>query len=457
MREWPTSFAETMKAKLGPEWEAFAAAHQEPPPVSIRLNPRKHALISTQGQVPWSQYGRYLQRRPSFTFDPTFHAGTYYVQEASSMFLEQAFLQIGGSADNLTILDLCAAPGGKSTHLLSLMSSSSMLVSNEVIGARASILSENIQKWGQNNVVVTSSDPQQFSSLQSVFDIAVVDAPCSGEGLFRKDPDAMDSWSPENVVLCSRRQRRILEDVWPAIKRDGYLIYATCTYNEQENEENLSWLLGREDAEGVTINIRPEWNVTAVDRPGLQGYRFFPHKVQGEGFFMAVIRKTSGSLNTGMKISAELPRIATPVQDEITKWIDAPVRFFAHKDELRAVPLRSEKLLNILTKHLYIVNAGTLIGTAKHNKIVPAHAAALSVNLNQSLWPTLDADEETAIRYLRKEPIDTTGMQRGFTLVRYQGLGLGWINVLDTRANNLYPAEWRIRAQSRDEEGKTEN
>lgn len=452
MREWPAPFAETLKAQLGQEWDAFVAAHQNASPVSIRSNPRKQSDVVTHGPVPWSAFGHYLGQRPSFTFDPRFHAGAYYVQEASSMFLEQAFLQIGGNADNLTVLDLCAAPGGKSTHLLSLMASGSMLISNEVIRARASILSENIQKWGLPNVVVTSSDPHQFSALNSLFDIVVVDAPCSGEGLFRKDPAAVDSWSPENVVLCSRRQRRILEDVWPAIKYNGYLIYATCTYNEQENEENLAWLLRQEDAESVTINIRSEWNITEVDRQGVKGYHFYPHKVNGEGFFMAVVRKTSGSPTTGMKVSGDLPRIATPVQEVVSKWINIPARFFAYKDEIRIIPPGTEKLINLLTKHLYILNAGTLVGTAKHNKVVPAHASAMSVNLDQSLWAGLEVDHETAIRYLRKEPVDTSSMPRGFALVKYHNLPLGWLNVLDTRSNNLYPAEWRIRAQSRSEE-----
>ncbi|MGC3948552.1 MAG: RsmB/NOP family class I SAM-dependent RNA methyltransferase [Chryseolinea sp.] len=324
MPQWPATFEETMKAQLGHEWPAFVAAHEKPAPVSIRLNPLKQSDVKTDGQVPWSAFGHYLPQRPSFTFDPRFHAGAYYVQEASSMFLEQAFRQIGGSDDNLTVLDLCAAPGGKSTHLLSLMAPTSMLVSNEVIRARASILSENIQKWGLHNVVVTSSDPQQFSTLESVFDIAVVDAPCSGEGLFRKDPSAVDSWSPENVVLCSRRQRRILEDIWPSIKYNGYLIYATCTYNEQENEENLSWLLEREDAQSVAINTSEDWNVTAVERQRIKGYHFYPHKVKGEGFFMAVIRKTSGSPTTGMKVPSELPRVPAAVQIESPNGLILP-------------------------------------------------------------------------------------------------------------------------------------
>ncbi|HTF16977.1 MAG TPA: hypothetical protein VK658_02830 [Chryseolinea sp.] len=445
MPSLPVSFTDTMKAQLGSEWEAFAAAHEIAPPVSIRLNPRKRREMDSQGSVPWSSYGRYLSQRPSFTFDPAFHAGAYYVQEASSMFLEQAFLQIGGNAEGLTVLDLCAAPGGKSTHLLTMMASDSVLVSNEVIRSRASILSENIQKWGHHNAVVTSSDPHHFASLDSVFDIAVVDAPCSGEGLFRKDPAAISTWSPENVVLCARRQQRILEDVWPAIKSGGYLIYATCTYNEQENEANLSRLLNRGDAESVAIRTDPRWNITEVNQHGVQAYRFYPHKTLGEGFFMAVIRKTSGAIAPRLKASGELARVPTRISESINAWMDSAVRLFVYKDEIRAIPDGSEKLLNLLTKYLYILNAGTLVGTTKQNKVVPGHAAALSVHLDQSQWPEYPVDYDTAIRYLQKEVLEVAQATRGFALVRYEGLPLGWVNVLDTRVNNLYPAEWRIR------------
>jgi 16S rRNA C967 or C1407 C5-methylase (RsmB/RsmF family)/NOL1/NOP2/fmu family ribosome biogenesis protein len=444
---FPSSFVSTMKSQLGDDWDAFATAHELPTPVSIRFNPKKPIAMDTKAGVPWSAYGRYLSERPSFTRDPLFHGGAYYVQEASSMFLEQAFLQIGGDAADLTILDLCAAPGGKSTHLLSLMSAESMLVSNEVIRSRANILSENIQKWGYHNVIITSSDPQQFTSLESQFDIIVVDAPCSGEGMFRKDPDAIDVWSPDNVLLCARRQQRILDDIWPAVKNGGYLIYATCTYNEQEDEEQLSRLVSCGDAESVALQVQDDWKVTVVEAGGVQAYRFYPHKTSGEGLFMAVLRKTSGSLSPRQKASTELPRVAKPLEETIKSWVLSPMQYFMFKEDIRMIPPDRARLLNLLSRHLYLVNAGTWLGTSKHNKIIPSHAAALSVHLDQSHWSALEVDHETAIRYLRKEAIEPRDTDRGFALVKYQGLPLGWVNVLDTRANNLYPAEWRIRGQ----------
>lgn len=436
-----------MKTHLGDAWDAFSAAHSESAPVSIRLNPRKRRELTERTPVPWASLGRYLSERPSFTYDPAFHGGAYYVQEASSMFLEQAFLQIGGGAEGLTILDLCAAPGGKSTHLLSLMSDTSLLVTNEVIRSRASILSENIQKWGYHNTLVTSSDPEHFTALESLFDIALVDAPCSGEGMFRKDPDALRSWSTDNVALCARRQQRILDNIWPAIKNGGYLIYATCTYNEQENEEQLLRLIAEHGAESVPLRVNyPE--ITKVSERGLYAYRFYPHLTTGEGLFMAVVRKNTGPLSTHIKAPADLPRVAKAVEDIIKNWVRPPVQFFMFKDDIRMLPPGSGRLLNLLSRQLYLVNAGTLIGTSKHNKVVPAHAAALSVHLNQSHWPSQDVELDTAIRYLRKEAIEPAELPRGFALVKFEGLPLGWINVLDTRANNLYPAEWRIRSQS---------
>lgn len=442
---FPVQFVETAKARLADDWGDFVAAHQQEPPVSIRLNPQKKITLDRTRVVPWTSLGRYLDRRPAFTHDPVFHAGAYYVQEASSMFLELAFLQVGGDSGALTILDLCAAPGGKSTHLLSLMAADSMLVSNEVIHSRAAILAENIQKWGHHNVIVTSNDPQKFSTLKSLFDIAVVDAPCSGEGMFRKDPDAIALWSPENVVLCGRRQNRILQDVWPAIKPGGYLIYSTCTYNETENEAQLTELLAQGDAQSVKLQVNPSWNITEVAYRNVYAYRFYPHKTLGEGLFMAVLRKISEGPANGLTVSGTQPRLKPAQEQQMREWITSPAAFFSFKDEIRMIPEDSEKLLQLLTKHLYLVNAGTLVGTAKANKVIPGHALALSVHLNHEQWPAMEVDYDTAIRYLRKEAIAPDNLPRGFGLVKYKGLALGWINVLDTRANNLYPPGWRIR------------
>lgn len=439
---WPAAFSARMEEQLGNEWPAFVAAHERPSPVSIRLNPAKGWSASDKTAVPWALDGRYLESRPSFNLEPAFHAGAYYVQEASSMFLEQAFLQIGGNKPGLHVLDLCAAPGGKSTHLLSMMSADSLLVSNEVIKARAAVLSVNVQKWGHNNVIVTSSDPQAFASIESFFDIAVVDAPCSGEGMFRKEASAIENWSTENIEHCARRQQRIIEEVWPSIRPGGYLIYSTCTYNERENEECLQALLNRDDAAAVTLNINPSWRI-AEGTANAVTYRLYPHRVDGEGLCMAVVQKTSGNpVGRSKKNADTLDKVAAKPAAEIRQWLTRDCALFAFNDDIRALQPNHDQLLAFLTRRLYIVNAGTCLGSVKHHKIVPAHAAALSVYLNHERFNVLDVDRETALRFLRKESIDAASSPRGFTLVRFEGLGLGWINVIDKRTNNLYP--WRV-------------
>ena len=299
---FPTAFESRMRYSLGSAWDLFASAHKVSLPVTIRINPEKYKTSQETRAVPWSAYGRYLPERPVFTLDPFFHAGAYYVQEASSMFLEQAFTQIADPKQPLMVLDLCAAPGGKSTPLLSLINQKSLLVADAVIRSRAITLQENIQKWGNSNVVVTNNDPQDFQRLEGLFDMIIIDAPCSGEGLFRKDPRAIKEWSPDQVALCSKRQRRIVADIWPTLKEDGILIYSTCTYNTLENEENLKWLKSSCDVAFLPLQLEDGWGIETIAQDGIVGYRFYPHRVDGEGLFMAVMRKKEGRRNLTLVI-----------------------------------------------------------------------------------------------------------------------------------------------------------
>lgn len=441
-----------MQSQLQEEWHAFAEAHLHPSPTSIRTNPGKKYDGSSFEPVPWSQYGRYLANRPQFTLDPLLHAGCYYVQEASSMFLEQAVTQAADLTQPLRVLDLCAAPGGKSTHLLSLLNDQSFLVSNEVIRSRASILSENIQKWGRANVVVTNSDPEHFGELEGVFDLVVVDAPCSGEGLFRKEPEAMNEWSEDNVALCSSRQKRILSHIWPTIKSEGVLIYCTCTYNESENEQNLTWLQQQHDVEFVKLNVNAEWKVTEVTKDKTIGYHFYPHKTKGEGFFISVIKKLSSSGETRFgKDHKVFTYPQKKIAEQASQWFmhngDLTVTQF--KDLLLVVPSHHLKFIEVLSKHLHIVQSGTALGTLKHDKIIPDHASALSVSINREHFQQMDVSLEEALTYLRKDNLTANGLHKGFTLVTYQDTPIGWMNVLDNRTNNLYPANWRIKMQGR--------
>ncbi|MBX2966049.1 MAG: rRNA methyltransferase [Cyclobacteriaceae bacterium] len=440
----PKEFEERMRNALGETFGDFVEALQLPSPTSIRINPRKK--ITTEGEpVAWSKFGKYLTERPVFTLDPVFHAGAYYSQEASSMFLEQAVIQSADLTQPLRVLDLCAAPGGKSTHLLSLLNEKSLLVANEVIQSRASILSENIQKWGHANVVVSNNDPENFSALPGFFDMIVADAPCSGEGLFRKDPEAVKEWSAANVDLCTKRQRRILADVWPALKTNGVLIYCTCTYNESENEENIQWLSEQHSVEPVKLNIPAEWNIETVSHGNIFGYRFYPHKTKGEGFFISVVRKTEHQPEVRAKQKQPLPAPPKKISEQLATWFQANPEFFMLHNRIHAMPAILSADIAYLMRQLKIIHAGTPVASVKHDKLIPEHGAALSVQLNHEAFQKLEVNKETALRYLRKEPIDPGSLPKGFALVVYENLSLGWVNVLDNRLNNLYPKEWRIR------------
>lgn len=449
-QKFPASFEQRMRNVLGEEWENFALAHTRNSPVSIRANTRKFSSLVYQDRIPWTASGFYLNERPIFTLDPIFHGGAYYVQEASSMFLEQAILQTINNDAALNVLDLCAAPGGKSTHLLSLISKESLLVSNEVIRSRAPILEENIQKWGNLNAVISNNDPKDFQKLGPFFDVIVVDAPCSGEGLFRKDPDAMNEWSNDSVLLCANRQRRILKDIWPTLKRDGILIYSTCTYSENENEEVLQWLNEAEDVEFLRLKLDPQWGVIEVSKENVLGYRLFPHRVRGEGLFMSVMRKLSGDdiRLKAKKLFAPPPKKSS---EEIRTWLNHPddKLLVIRNDELSALPANKVIEIEYLTNNLHLISCGTRIATRKYDKHIPDHALALSQEVNTGNFNTIDLSASEALRYLRKETIEKDTSEKGFALVQFARLNLGWVNVLDTRINNLYPAEWRIRMQDR--------
>ena len=298
----PVSFADRTRPLLGDEeYNKLADALNGEQPVSIRLNEEKlpdssfSLFHASSDRVPWSSTGFYLDRRLTFTFDPLFHAGCYYVQEASSMFVEQVLKQYIGETPSV-MLDLCAAPGGKSTHARSVLPAGSLLVANEVIRNRSQILAENLTKWGHPGVVVTNNDPADFSCLEDFFDVILTDVPCSGEGMFRKDPVAVSEWSPENVEICWQRQRRIISDIWPSLKPGGLLIYSTCTYNTQEDEENIRWMRDEFGAEVLPVDAPTAWNITGnlLSGEDFPVYRFLPHRTKGEGFFLAVLRKPEG-------------------------------------------------------------------------------------------------------------------------------------------------------------------
>lgn len=446
----PIEFITRTRALLGEEYEKLEAALQADVPVSIRINQSKGTKTPVTQQVSWSETGYYLPERLSFTFDPLFHAGAYYVQEASSMFLEQVICTF--VTDPVKCLDLCAAPGGKSTLLLSTLPEGSLLVSNEVIRSRSNILAENITKWGNPNNIVINNDPEEIGRLTHLFDIIVTDVPCSGEGMFRKDTDSTGEWSVANVNLCASRQRRIIHDIWDALKPGGLLIYSTCTYNTEEDEDNIHYIIEELGAEALSIPVKEEWQITGALRYDHPVYRFFPHKTKGEGFFLAALRKASDEteeIRPRNKNKKEKGKATPAIPSLINNWIEEAdkFRFEIFNDTIQAIPSSHYETWQLIAGQLRIVTAGIRIGEIKGKDILPAHSLALSTALNKEAFTSVEINWDDAVRYLKKEvlllPEET---KRGYVLVCYKGFPLGFVKHLGNRANNLYPQEWRIRS-----------
>lgn len=396
----------------GVDFEAFSRAMDEPPSISIKLNRRKitdPALTGYEGLEPvaWCRSGYYLPSRPKFTLNPLLHAGVFYVQDASSMIYETIVDELyrRGFLPSLpTVLDLCAAPGGKTTSIINALPDGSFIIANEVMPQRARILAENIQKWGYPETMVTSSPTSTFASVRDSFDLVAVDAPCSGEGMMRKDDDACSQWSKSLVRQCASLQREILTDAVSALRPGGVMIYSTCTFNKHENEENLEWMADFLDLEPIRLDFPDEWGIMSQIGTDLPAFRFMPHATRGEGLFVAILRKR------GIIESPNQSRILSEVKKEARVILDGIPR-------------------SILKGKIEI----------------PASQWALSTNFPIDKFPSAEIDLETALRYLRHEAITLpSNVERGFVVVKYEGFPLGLVKNIGTRANNLFPAQWRI-------------
>lgn len=464
----PHEFITRTRTLLGPAYDCLEAALRTDAPVSIRINRRKGTSAPCQGEpVAWCPDGYYLPERLTFTFDPLFHAGAYYVQEASSMFLEQAirtYLASTTTADGpsaaVDCLDLCAAPGGKSTHLLSVLPEGSLLVSNEVIRSRSHILAENVTKWGNPNHIVVNNDPEEIGRLTHRFDIIVADVPCSGEGMFRKDTDSTGEWSVSNVELCAARSRRIVHDIWHALRPGGLLVYSTCTYNTEEDEENIHYFIEELGAEPLFIPVDAGWQITGPLKYEHPVYRFFPHRTRGEGFFLAALRKPEGEreeLRLKTKGKKEKGKNSPAIPPVVNDWLTVPERFRLEmrEDWVQAIPAAHYDTCQLIASRLRIVTAGIRLGEVKGKDLLPAHALAMSTELRREAFTSVEIGWEEAVRYLKKEVLLLPGeTPKGYVLVCYEGYPLGFVKHLGNRANNLYPQEWRIRSGYLPEEVK---
>ena len=450
----PADFLQRLEKQLGSDTvDSYLESLKGPTPVSLRLNPEKIGKLPFERgeKIPWHPYGYFLDKRPLFVFDPHFHGGSYYVQEASSMLL---YHFVDFDREQL-ILDACAAPGGKSTLLAQAMAPGSLLVSNEVVRSRVGVLAENMSKWGNPDVWVTQADPRQFSALGPRFDTVVIDAPCSGEGLFRKDASSRDQWSVEAVATCSARQKRIIADILPSLKPGGKLIYSTCTYAPQENEENIQWML---DSFSKELELDPvegleRYGAIPIEIKGRDGaaWRCIPPRFKGEGFFISRLQKTTAvqsstyspvnRTNKGTPKARPLPK---EVKGFIDRYIDPRFQSFCRVEGevLMYSPLVSGYFTDLAK--LPFAQKGIRLGKLRRKEVTPTQELALSNLMRRDLTP-IELNLEQALFYLRKNDLAGIDSENGWRLVSYQGVNLGWIKVIKGKGKNQYPINWRIR------------
>lgn len=425
------------------------------PSVSVRINPAKAGSPSeifgnlVSGPVEWNRHAAFLSERPAFTLDPLIHAGAYYVQDSSAMFPGKAFRDVldkvlESGIISPKVLDLCAAPGGKTTDISASLRESCkggyLLISNEIMKQRAAVLADNAAVWGDPSVVVTSVDPKAFGTLPGFFDIIVADVPCSGEGMFRKDDEAVSQWSEENVALCQARQRRIVADVWPSLAEGGFLVYSTCTFNNLENDDNVKWICSEFGAEIIGIDgcglLRTECGVSLV--PGF---------VRGEGQYCAVLRKTSPSAGTAacsgrqqdrwQKLPEAHASIIRPLLDEEMAMIVKDGRIVAVPEYVRCVLSMLEPLRPLAR--------GLAVGMFKGKDFIPDADLALSLSLRRGAFNEFEVNRETALSFLHRDPVRLPDAERGILLLVYRGLPIGFVKNLGNRCNSLHPLHRRIR------------
>ncbi len=435
--EFPKEFEERVlnDAFLG---EKLLVALNSESPTSIRIHSKKYKNhLPNTTSIPWSKNGLWLSERPSFTLDPHFHGGAYYPQEAGSQFLDLALRSIE-LPENPVVLDLCAAPGGKSTLIADFLDGKGLLLANEIIGSRSKILKENLVKAGYDNTFVSNNNPKDFENLKSIFDLIVVDAPCSGEGMFRKDKNARNEWSENNVTLCATRQKRILEDIWSSLKQDGYLIYSTCTFNRKENEDIVDWILNQCEAKIVS-----HINTFATFDREKKGFYALPSEISSEGFYYTIIQKKSFEKTKKEKSNTSKLSLVNTKEFPSNLIQKEGFSYIKWSDYLFAVPKECETFAFLFHQHLRIIKIGTECGEFSRKGLIYNEALAFSTNLRPEV-PFIELNKQEALMYLKGETFNLNA-PIGYVLMTFEGTYLGWIKNLGNRFNNLFPKEWRIR------------
>lgn len=443
----PKAFTELMRQRLGEDAERLFEALDTDPAVSIRLNPAKPASTFDGEQVGWCPWGRYLEERPQFTLDPMLHGGAYYVQEASSQFV--AHLLSNLDLKGARVLDMCAAPGGKTTIYSTLTGREGLVVANDINHGRAMALADNVQRWGMGNVVVTCNEPSHIGAFTHWFDVVAVDAPCSGEGMFRKMEEARTEWTASSPEQCAMRQREILEEAWKVLRPGGTLLYSTCTFNPTEDEGVVEWLMSEYGDELETsdrVETMDEWGIVRSDIGPWQCFHFYPHKSRGEGFFAAIARKRDGVARRSMP-KARRKLFTQPAKGdirELERWVTDGHSFRMVGDDIYAYNANVVDDVITISEYLSVIYSGVAMGRIFKQRLKPEHALALYVGLNRDVVPVVNVSLGDAQDFLRRQDIAASQFEEGINVVAYEGVPIGFVKRIGARCNNMYPKDLRI-------------
>ena len=448
----PVAFAERMRKQLGAEEaESLFAALDGVSPVAVRLNPAKsgdEGVWSNGEAIAWSKNGRKLKERPSFTIDTAFHAGAYYVQEAASQFLD--YVIAGEELQGKRVLDMCSAPGGKTTIYSTAVGEDGLVLANEYVRSRANILADNVRKWGMGNVLVTNNAPEHIAQFEGWFDVVAVDAPCSGEGMFRKEEVAREDWSEEVVKMCAARQLSIVREAWQSLKEGGLFVYSTCTFNEDEDEGLLRAFIeevGDVFEPSQRVEIDENWGIVRGEVGAFQTFRFLPHKTDSEGLFVAVARKaeptTQRTPKARKKVMQEVDKAS---RKELSRWLQQPDNhtFAMVADTVYAYRTEQFKAVQALSEGLTAIYSGVAMGQIFKGKLKPDWALSQYVGLERKAVAVEEVDEALALDYLRKKDIAVGDMVEGMNLLTHKGRALGFAKRVGARCNNLYPNSLKI-------------
>ncbi|HLP10554.1 MAG TPA: hypothetical protein VK177_01415 [Flavobacteriales bacterium] len=410
---------------------------------SVRLNPAKISAAINLNRVDWCKNAFYIDSKPRFSMDPLWHAGAYYVQEAGSMFLDTVIRALPFNHTPTHALDMCAAPGGKTLLMADALPEECVVVANEILPVRFKSLHENIIKWGNCNIITTNNAPAQFESLEAYFDLVLVDAPCSGEGLLRRHDEALNQWSPKLIEECAFRQKEILASSLECLKPGGFLIYSTCTFNTLENEENIKWLIEEKNCLPVDLDLTLSPQITLTETCGNKAYRFFPGITQSEGFFITVVQKpTTHSAKHWSAKSIKLKQVANPVKEIIDFNVKCTVT--EEKNGLKFYTQQVLEGLAHLSERLKVMDAGRDFGVVKNGKFIPSETLgfATCINVSDDFMTAVNYDE--AVAFLSRADFKLNHQKRGYNFIVYENVRLGLVNLLENRINNYYPNHWRI-------------